>query len=162
MSETVSTPTPADVTPKAPEPAAATPKPDELPADHPLVKSLAAQKDEIRALKERVGEKATADERIAELEQKYSNAESARLRAEVAGAFGISTKKGPNGEPSDAELFLTGADEATLTKQAERLAARTADLKKQGNVAPLEGGNSSGAGNGDMREFARNLFANTD
>ena len=63
-------------------------------------------------------------------------------------------------------LFLTGADEATLTAQAKRLADREADRKKRGNVAPKEGGSADSASTGDtgMREFTRSLFnrANAD
>jgi hypothetical protein len=64
------------------------------------------------------------------MEARAAAAEAEALRARVAGEFGISTKKGLKGEPSDAELFLTGSDEATLTTQAERLAGREAERKK--------------------------------
>lgn len=81
------------------------------------------------------------EDRIAELESNGSKIEQRALRAEIAGEFGISTKKGPKGEPSDAELFLTGTDQESLTAQAQRLVQRESDRKKQGNVAPKEGDN---------------------
>lgn len=100
-----------------------------------------------------------AEERVAELERKAAAAEAKALRSDVAAAFGISTKKGPKGEPSDADLFLTGSDESTLTAQAQRLSAREEDRKKQGNYAPKEGQSpSSSDGNGDLRDFTKKLF----
>lgn len=59
-----------------------------------------------------------AADRIAELESAAAAAQADALR------FKIATKHGITDE--DAELFLTGSDEATLTRQAERLAARVA------------------------------------
>ncbi len=82
----------------------------------------------------------TVEQKLADLEAKHAEAEARALRSAVAAEYGISTKKGAKGEPSDADLFLTGSDEATLTAQASRLAAQVAERKKQGNVAPKEGG----------------------
>ena len=105
----------------------------------------------------------TLEERLAEIEQRAKSAEAAALRARVAADHGISTKRGPNGEPSDADLFLTGADEETLTAQAQRLAQREADRKKQGNVAPREGGNPKpDDSRSSEREFVRGLFGRVD
>ena len=73
----------------------------------------------------------TAEDRIAELEQKYQAEQTARLRSDIAAQHGVSKE--------DRDLFLTGTDEETLTKQAERLAAHVAERKKQGNRAPLQG-----------------------
>lgn len=56
-------------------------------------------------------------------EVRASKAEAALLRRVIAGNHGIS-------DPDDIELFLTGADEETLTKQAKRLAARSEDSTK--------------------------------
>jgi hypothetical protein len=69
--------------------------------------------------------------RIAELEQELESASRTALRFKVASKFGIGDE--------DADLFLTGSDEETLTKQAERLAGREDERKKQGNRAPREG-----------------------
>lgn len=102
-------------------------------------------------------------EKIADLEAKHADSEARALRASVAAEYGISTKKGDKGEPSDADLFLTGSDEATLTAQASRLAAQVAERKKSGNVARKEGDTTTeGKGDGEMREFARNLFGRAE
>uniref|UniRef100_UPI003F496ED8 hypothetical protein n=1 Tax=Arthrobacter silvisoli TaxID=2291022 RepID=UPI003F496ED8 len=114
-------------------------------------------------LKSKAGESTSLEQRVADMEARASAAETAALRATVAAEYGISTKKGPKGEPSDADLFLTGNDEATLTAQAQRLADREADRKKQGNFAPKEGSTTStGKDDGESREFVRNLFGTTD
>lgn len=72
-----------------------------------------------------------AAERIAELQKEAESAKAETLRFKAAARFGISDE--------DADLFLTGTDEATLTRQAERLAERNADSPKQGNHAPFAG-----------------------
>lgn len=116
--------------------------------------------DELKAKAE--GSK-TLEERIGGLEAELATSKAEALRARVAAEFGISTKRGPKGEPSDADLFLTGVDEETLTRQANRLAEREADRKKHGNVAPKEGDTTTtGKNDSDMREFAKELFARAD
>ena len=109
-------------------------------------------------LKTKAGESQTLEQRVKDMETRATNAEKASLRASVAAEFGISTKKGPKGEPSDADLFLTGSDVDTLTAQAQRLAGREEDRKKQGNFAPKEGTTPKGATNTDEREFVKGLF----
>jgi hypothetical protein len=105
-------------------------------------------------LKAKAGQSKTLEERLAEVEQRAAKAEAAALRSDIAAKFGIGAE--------DRDLFLTGADEETLTAQAQRLAQREADRKKQGNVAPREGGNPNPDGaNGDLRAFTRALFAPT-
>jgi hypothetical protein len=105
----------------------------------------------------------TLEERLESLEQELSTTKAEALRSSIAARFGISTEKGKDGEPSDADLFLTGTDESTLTAQAQRLAARQADSKKQGNVAPKEGATTTtGKDDTELREFARGLFAQAD
>ena len=91
-------------------------------------------------------------ERITALEQQLAEATRAAIRSDVAAKYGIA--------PEDRDLFLTGADEDTLVAQAQRLAQREADRKKQGNVAPREGNNPTpGTGDKDgLRDFTRNLF----
>lgn len=102
-------------------------------------------------------------DKIAELEAKHAESEARALRAAIAAEYGISTKKGDKGEPSDADLFLTGSDEATLTAQASRLAAQVAERKKTGNVAPKEGApKNEGKDETELREFTRNLFGQAD
>ena len=111
--------------------------------------------------------KKSADERLAVLESKYAQAEANTLRLRVAGNFGISTKRGDDGEPSDADLFLTGTDEATLTAQAKRLADRAAEKanaeaeRKKKNPVVSKEGTSTKTGTTteeDDREFAKNFF----
>lgn len=110
-------------------------------------------------LKTKAGTALTLEQRIAEMETRAQAAEAESRRAKIASEFGISTKKGPKGEPSDADLFLTGVDESTLTAQAQRLAGREEDRKKQGNFAPKEGTTKTiGGETEDLRDFARKLF----
>lgn len=101
----------------------------------------------------------TLEDRFGALETELNATKSEALRTRIAARFSVSTEKGPKGEPSDADLFLTGSDEATLTAQAERLAGREADRKKQGNFAPKEGSSPSSSGDAsDLREFTKQLF----
>lgn len=88
----------------------------------------------------------TAEERIAALEAEVETSKREALRRRVQAAHGIADE--------DADLFLTGTDEATLTAQAKRLAERTPDRK---NHAPREGDNPR-PGDDPMRNFARGLF----
>lgn len=94
----------------------------------------------------------TAD-RLAAAEKDAATARSEALRLRVAAKHGISEE--------DADLFLTGSDEETLTKQAERLAGREADRKKQGNHVPREGSPVSAPTEGDA-QFARSLLGGGD
>jgi hypothetical protein len=91
-----------------------------------------------------------ANDAKTEAEQRAARAESEALRWKVAAKHGISDE--------DAELFLTGTDEETLTKQAKRLADRVADRKKTGNVVPKEGTTPREPPEDEMRAFARDLF----
>lgn len=105
----------------------------------------------------------TVEQKLADLEKRYADAEVQALRTSVAAEHGISTKRGPNGEPSDADLFLTGTDADTLAAQAKRLSERASDRKKQGNVAHREGGTTStGKGDDELREWARGVFSRAD
>lgn len=106
-------------------------------------------------LKAQAGEKATAEERIAALEKQNADLARDRMVARIQAAHGISDE--------DAELFLTGADEEALNRQAERLAQHSEDRKKQGNRSPREGENKRPDGDLDpMREFTRELFASAE
>ena len=105
----------------------------------------------------------TLEERLADVEGKLTAAQTNALRTSIAADYGISTKKGEKDSPSDADLFLTGTDEATLTAQAQRLAGRQAESKKQGNVAPREGAEmNSGDGSSETRQFVGSLFGGSD
>lgn len=120
-------------------------QPGEPAAVEPLgaggIKALQAERDARAA-----AEKAAADlqaqldkiaeANLSELEKAQKDAKDASeaaatarteaLRYRLAASHGISTAPGENGEPSDAEVFLTAADEAGMTAQAQRFAARTA------------------------------------
>ena len=105
----------------------------------------------------------TLEERLASLETELTTTRTQALKTSIAAKYGISTEPGENGAASDADLFLTGSDADSLTAQAERLASRVADRKKQGNVAPKEGATTStGNTNSDVKQFARQLFGRTD
>src|SRR5690606_24527734 len=116
-------------------------------ADYADLKAKAEKFDELEAANkseiEKAAEKATA------AEQRAAKAEADALRWKVAAKHGISDE--------DAELFLTGTDEETLIRQAERLAERTSARKKNGNVVPREGSTPPAAPD-DERAFVRELF----
>lgn len=116
-------------------------------ADYDDLKAKAAKLDELDAANKSELEK--AEERAAAAEAAREKAVAEGLRFRIAAKHGISDE--------DAELFLTGKDEDTLTAQAKRLADREADRKKNGNQAPREGTNPTQPTD-DVREFARTLF----
>lgn len=91
-------------------------------------KALKARLDEIEA--SQLSESEKAKKRADEAEARALAAEAAALRWRVAAKHGISDE--------DAELFLTGTDEDTLNRQAERLTARTAP-KSDGLYVAAEG-----------------------
>lgn len=120
-------------------------QPDDLPKDHPLVKTLAAQKAQIKELRSKAArldelekaqlsteERLTQERDTAVAERDQALAEL--LRWKVATRFGLADE--------DVDLFLTGTDEDTLTKQAERLAERTPPVNG-GLRVPAEGRNPS-------------------
>lgn len=113
-------------------------------------------KQKAREQEKRAKENAEAAKRLAEIEEaQKSEAEKSadRLRAaEVerdaalreALRFKVASKHGISDE--DADLFLTGSDEETLTKQAERLADRnkpavTSDSTASGKATAVTEGN---------------------
>jgi hypothetical protein len=134
--------------------------------DRVVAERLARERDKYKDyddLKAKAEGAKTIEDKLADLEKKHAEAEARALRSSIAAEFGISTKKGPKGEPSDADLFLTGSDEATMRTQAERFGAAAADRKKQGNVAPKEGDTKTeGKDDGELRTFARALFDRAD
>lgn len=94
-------------------------------------------------------EQATAKAAAAEKERDEAKADALRWR--VAAKHGISDE--------DAELFLLGTDEATLVKQAERLAGRQSEQRKNGNTVPKEGTNTTPPKGDEIAEFTKNLFS---
>ena len=69
-----------------------------------------------------------ASERVKELEGAVEAAQRDALRFKVASKFGVSDE--------DADLFLTGSDEETLTKQAQRLSDRTTEAGQPRRPTP--------------------------
>lgn len=92
-----------------------------------------------------------AAERLTVLEREATTARAEALRFKIAAKFEVSEE--------DADLFLTGTDEETLTRQAKRLTDRTAEKKKAGNHVPREGTSTAPAQADPLREFTEHLFA---
>lgn len=122
------------------------------PADYEDLKAKAAKLDELEAANKSEIEKAV--EKATAAEQAAAQAKADALRWKIAAKHGITD--------DDAELFLTGTDEETLTKQAERLTQRVVDRKKQGNHVPREGTPPREPQEDEMRAFTRNLFQRAD
>lgn len=119
------------------------------PADYEDLKTKAARLDEIEAANQTEAEKAAA--KVAELEAELSTTRRESTRLKIAAEHGIT-------DADDIDLFLTGNDEETLTKQARRLADRTAALQQNGNHSRHEGGTpTKNAGDEDRRAFVRGL-----
>jgi hypothetical protein len=96
-------------------------------ADYADVKAKAERLDKIEEANK------SQTERLQEQAAKaFADAENARaelLRYQVASAHGIT-------DTDDIDLFLTGKDEGTLKRQAERLAARTEEASKPRSPRP--------------------------
>lgn len=116
-------------------------------ADYKDLKAKASKFDELEAANQSELEKANNAKTAAE--ERAAQAEAAALRLRVAAKHGISDE--------DADLFLTGTDEETLTKQATRLGQHASDRKKNGNVVPKEGSTASAGANEELAA-ARELF----
>jgi hypothetical protein len=116
--------------------------------DYDELKAKASQLDALSEASQSETEKIANRAAKAETERDDARAEAMRLR--VAVEHGIALE--------DADLFLTGKDEKTLRAQAERLSAREADRKKNGNRVPSEGTSTRPAESGEAA-FARSLFA---
>ena len=101
-----------------------------------------------RVQRERQKAAKTAEERIAALEEQIAASQREALRRRVQAAHGISDE--------DADLFLTAADEDTLTAQAKRLADRESERKQHNNVVPREGANPV-VKTDQKRDFLRGL-----
>ena len=120
----------------------------EAKANAEAAKRLAEIEEATKSEAEKTAERLAAAERAAEI------ARAEALRFKIASRFQI--------DDEDADLFLTGTDEETLTKQAERLSQRSDARKKQGNHVPREGTNTPPPKGDELREFARNLFRTGD
>lgn len=130
--------------------------------DYEDLKTKASEYDKVTEAQKTAEQK--ANERLAALESELQSTKTSALRTRIAADFGISTKPADDGGPSDADLFLTANDEATLIKQAERLAGRVEDRKKNGNRAPLQGQTKSPTSTttADEREFVNQLFGSVE
>ena len=117
-------------------------------SDYKDLKAKAAKLDEYEQANATEAEKAA--KRIADLEAELDNTRRESLRIKIASEHGIT-------DADDIDLFLTGTDEETLTKQAKRLSDRQAAAKKQGNHVPREGATPSTA-EGEERETVTALF----
>jgi hypothetical protein len=116
-------------------------------ADYKDLKAKAAKADEYEQANQTEAEKAAT--RIADLETQLNNTRAESMRLRIAAEHGIT-------DADDIDLFLTGTDEETLTRQAKRLSDRAADRKKNGNHVPREGNNPSAAG--ENHEFLNSVF----
>lgn len=125
--------------------------------DYNDIKAKAAKLDEIEQANLSELEKANGRITTAESDRDTAKAEALRLR--IAVTHGISLE--------DADLFLTGTDEETLTAQAKRLSDRAAEQanaeaeRKKKNPIVSKEGTSTTTGTTteeDDREFARNFF----
>ena len=126
-------------------------------ADYKDLKAKASKLDEIEQANLSELEKANGRITTAEKDRDTAKAEALRLRTAVT--HGISLE--------DADLFLTGTDEETLTAQAKRLSDRAAEQvnaeaeRKKKNPIVSKEGTSTTTGTTteeDDREFARNFF----
>lgn len=117
-------------------------------ADYKDVKAKATRLDEIEKASQTETERAQS--RIAELEAELTGVRTESTRLRIAAEHGIT-------DADDIALFLTGADEETLAKQAQRLSERTADRAKSGNRVPREGANPT-APEDKARATVRDLF----
>lgn len=125
--------------------------------DYGDLKAKAAKLDEIEQANLTELEKANGRINTAEQERDHAKAESLRLR--IAVTHGISLE--------DADLFLTGTTEESLTAQAKRLSDRTAEQanteaerKKNHPIVPKEGTSTTPqtTTDEDDRAFARSFF----
>lgn len=125
--------------------------------DYNDIKAKAARLDEIEQANLTELEKANG--RITTAEKERDSAKSEALRLRIAVTHGISLE--------DADLFLTGTDEETLTAQAKRLADRAAEQanaeterKKKNPIVSKEGTSTTAAttAEDDDREFVRTFF----
>lgn len=116
-------------------------------ADYKDLKAKASRLDEMETANLSELEKANGRATTAETERDAARAEAIRLRIAVSHGIGL----------EDADLFLTGSDEETLTAQAKRLIDRDSARKKTNHHVPREGATSPNVDT-DEREAARSLF----
>ena len=108
-------------------------------------------------LKAKAGNAVTLEERVAEIEKQAKASEDRALRAEIANAKGLTASQAKRLIGSTREELEADADE--LLKD---IGERESERKKRGNRVPDEGKTTPKAGDDEMREFTRNLFADAD
>ena len=119
-------------------------------ADYKDLQTKAAEFDKLQAANQTEAEKAAA--RVAELEAALASKAAESLRLRIATEHGIT-------DADDIDLFLTGTDEETLTKQAKRLTGREADRKKTGAHVSREGATPTSGDEASDRKYVRSLFS---
>lgn len=158
MTEPTVTPAPEVPAQEPPAPEAAKPETDwkaEAKKWESRAKENKTAADQLAAIEEaNKTETQKSAEKLAAAEKAAADARSEALKFKIASKFQIGDE--------DADLFLTGNDEETLTKQAERLAERASEKKKSGNHVPREGTTPREPQDDEMREFTRNLFRSAD
>ena len=110
-----------------------------------------ANKTEIQKLEDRI---VKAEEKATKADERADKAEASSLRSRIQAKHKISDE--------DAALFLTAADEAGLTAQAEALAGRVTSSKSKGPVVSKEGKTSTSSVEDAEREFVRELFSTAE
>lgn len=116
--------------------------------DYKDLKTKAAEFDKLQEANKTEVQK--ANDKLAAETARADKAEAGLLRMQIAAQHGIT-------DADDIELFLTGTDKDTLTKQAKRLQDRDAKRGKQSRTR--EGSNPTNNGaDSDEREVARSLF----
>lgn len=135
---------------------------DRLPDDHPA--AVALRKANAEAAKHRAKVKEYEDRDKTELQRAAERAETAEKAAADANTkvirYRVAAKNGISDE--DADLFLTGSDEDTITKQAERYAELsksngTGDDKTPPGYVPRSG-TGGGTGSAGTVAAGRELY----
>lgn len=146
-------------------------EPTNEPQEQKPTETVDFWKQKAREQEKRAKENSSAAQRLKEIEDaQKSEAEKAQsriseLEAEIptvrAQAFRDAAVSFGGVSREDADLFLTGTDQETLVKQAERLGARLVEQKKNGNRVPNEGKPTpTGATEEEQsRAFAKSLFS---
>lgn len=154
MSEQTSTPTPADVAPKAPEP---TTTPQGEPADKPLgpngEKALKAERERADAAERRLKEIETAQ--LSDLEKAQKQAQEAQTQlAEITRQSTRNAVALAKGVPVDLVDFLTGDTEEEMAARADVLLARISTAPTTPKPDLTQGAARGAAGGTPETDFA--------
>jgi len=155
MSEQTTTPTPADVAPKAPEPQA--PAPQGEPADKPLgpngEKALKAERERADAAEKRLREIETAQ--LSDLEKAQRQAQEAQTQlAEITRQNTRNAVALAKGVPADLVDFLTGDTEEEMAARADVLLARISTAPTTPKPDLTQGAARGAAGGTPESDFA--------